>query len=337
MFTEAKYYAVGANEQVNCLLCPNLCVLNAGKTGKCKARHNHKGRLCVSTYGIISASHADPIEKKPLYHFFPGKTILSIGSYGCNLACTFCQNWTISQRIPESNGSDKTVSVAEVVAQAIRVRNNAGVAFTYNEPIINIEFVLDLASAVKQAGLHTAVVSNGFIETAPLHDLLLNIDAFNIDLKAFNSQSHLRFTGADPDPVLRTLKIISKSEKHLEITHLIVPGLNDDLKTFEKMTEWIAGELGKTTILHVSRYFPDYLYHVPPVNDTFILRCLEIAMRSLGYCYGGNLNCNDFSNTYCHKCGTLLIKRKRYITTIVGLGNNGNCTECNYLIIKYMC
>lgn len=337
MLTEARYYEPEAAEKVRCKLCPHGCLLIDGSAGKCKIRYNSNGKLYTATYGIISALHSDPVEKKPLYHFFPGKTILSLGSYGCNLACIFCQNWRISQNAHGYNDFQRRMQVAEIVEHAANVPDNIGIAFTYNEPIINIEYLLDLAAAIKQTGLHTAVISNGFIEPAPLQDLLLHIDAFNIDLKAFDNKSYLKFTGACLEPVLRTLKIIHNSGKHLEITHLIVPGMNDDIKVFERMLEWIAGELGKTTVLHISKYFPCYQYHKPPAEDTAILRFLETAKQSLHYCYGGNLTCYDFSDTVCHVCGSLQIKRKGYITEIGRIGTTGRCSECNQLIIKHTC
>ena len=208
-------------DKIECLLCPHFCKIAKNNSGICGARKNTGQKIELMTYGILSGYSLDPVEKKPLYHFFPGYDILSVGSYGCNMRCDFCQNFNISQKVPEFSGKDTTPE--KLVKSALVAERNIGIAFTYNEPIISFEFMGDVAREAKKAGLFTVMVSNGYVNSDPLK-IIQFIDAFNIDLKAFSSSYYRKLTGAAIEPVMSSLKQIAKSGKHLEITTLIIQG-----------------------------------------------------------------------------------------------------------------
>ncbi len=285
-----------SSDRLECLLCPHFCKIASGKTGICGVRKNTGERIELQTYGIISGKSIDPIEKKPLYHFFPGSNIFSIGSYGCNMRCDFCQNYDISQFIP-SLISEKR-SPESIVREAMAVKNNIGIAFTYNEPIVSIEYVLDTAAMAHDKGLFTVLVSNGFVNPGPLNDLIGHIDAFNIDLKAFNNSFYKKLTGADIEPVKSNLKLIASSGKHLEITTLIIPGQNDEETEMLLQSEWIANELGKDVPLHLSRYFPRYKRDDPLTPEEKLLKLHEIASENLDYVYLGNMESDKGTQYY---------------------------------------
>jgi pyruvate formate lyase activating enzyme len=272
------------------------------------------------------------VEKKPLYHFYPGQNILSLGSYGCNMRCAFCQNYHISQNIPENIHRRK---IPERIADdLISSENNIGIAFTYNEPIISIEFMRDVAAMAKDAGLFTVMVSNGYINNEPLSEIINFIDAFNIDLKAFNGVFYKKLTGAEIGPVRDSLKQISKAGRHLEITTLIIPGKNDDKHEMELQSEWIANELGKDIPLHLSRYFPTYKMDDPATPQDTLMGLFETASRNLSYVYMGNTNYDSGQNTVCPNCGTVVTKRSGYKTQLMNLDKGGRCTGCRNLIYK---
>jgi pyruvate formate lyase activating enzyme len=321
------------NGTAECLLCPHYCKIADGKSGICGVRKNTGGKITLQTYGVLSGYSPDPVEKKPLYHFFPGYNILSAGSYGCNMRCDFCQNYHISQNIPESLSQE--VSPSELVLAAKSYERNIGLAFTYNEPIIWFEFMRDAAVAAKEAGLHTVMVSNGFVNPAPLEEIIRFIDGFNIDLKAFNSRFYRHLTGATIEPVKDSLKQIYASGKHLEITTLIIPGQNDDENEMAEESEWIAEELGKEVPLHLSRYFPVFRRKDPPTTQVTVERLAEIASKNLDYVYIGNSFSEAGQNTSCPKCGTTVTIRSGYKTQLRNLDDNGRCKGCGNMIYKY--
>jgi pyruvate formate lyase activating enzyme len=256
------------DNKVKCLLCPHSCILDDGKVGICRVRSNDNGVLVSENYGKVSSINLDPIEKKPLYHFFPGMHVLSIGSVGCNLQCNFCQNCEISQTGVSDFPRLKTYSAEEIVNNALECVDNIGIAFTYNEPVVFYEYMMDVARLSKSKGLKNIMVSNGFINEEPLKQILPYIDAFNIDLKAFADEFYIKNTHSHLEPVKRSLQLIRESGKHLEITNLVIPGLNDKVEDFTAMVDWISGELGDQTILHLSRYFPRYKAKQPPTHGT---------------------------------------------------------------------
>jgi pyruvate formate lyase activating enzyme len=321
-----------SDHRIQCLLCPHFCKIAEDKVGICGVRKNTGIKIELDTYGVLSGFSVDPVEKKPLYHFFPGSDILSVGSYGCNMKCDFCQNFHISQSIPK-NLFFKT-SPENLLSDALQVEKNIGVAFTYNEPVIWFEFMRDTAVLVKDVGLFTVMVSNGYVNSDPLSEIIQFIDAFNIDLKAFNNDFYQRFTGAEIEPVKSCLKQIARSGKHLEITTLILPGLNDSEKEMSLQIEWIAGELGKDVPFHISRYFPSFKRDDPPTSIETINSLYEIASKKLNFVYIGNSVSETGQNTVCPSCSTIVTTRQGYKTHLQNLDKEGNCSVCGNKIYK---
>ncbi|MBE0637613.1 MAG: AmmeMemoRadiSam system radical SAM enzyme [Bacteroidales bacterium] len=328
----ARYQELMQRKLLQCHLCPHRCTIGEGKSGRCHVRENIDGELFLKTYGVVSSMNFDPIEKKPLYHFFPGKIIFSVGSLGCNLKCRFCQNWEISQSLPGNLQKMKRYKPEELVAMASARKDNLGIAFTYNEPAIWFEYMYDVAELSKSQGMKNVMVTNGFINSEPLAELLEVIDAFNVDLKAFTEEFYHTQTLSRLAPVKESLKQIRHSGKHLEITNLIIPGLNDHPSDFTSMVNWIARELGKDTVLHLSRYFPNYRLSQPPTPPDTLIGLYELAKEHLNFVYLGNVNTNLGQNTNCPLCGHLLITRNRYDARLIGMEKTGNCKNCNAFI-----
>jgi len=327
METEARWYVTLDNGKVQCTLCPHNCLLSPGKTGICRVRTNTGGKLVTAVYGFVSAMHSDPIEKKPLYHFYPGTHILSIGTYGCNLRCNFCQNCSISQIAPAAGSVKEYYSPVQVVQLALQQPGNIGIAFTYNEPVVWFEYMYEIALLAKKSGLKTVMVTNGYINKEPLNELLPLIDAFSVDLKAFTETFYHKVTSSSLEPVKANLKTISQAGKHLEVVNLLIPGLNDDEDTFREMVQWISKELGKETILHISRYFPNYKLQTEATPVESISRLKQLAEKELNYVYAGNVNTGN-NDTYCPKCHSKLIARSFYNVATIGLDNEGRCKIC---------
>ncbi|WP_347838738.1 AmmeMemoRadiSam system radical SAM enzyme [uncultured Draconibacterium sp.] len=325
---EALFYTKTENRTVSCQLCPWNCLLNDGQTGNCNVRTNHQGVLLTEVYGKVAALGSDPIEKKPLYHFYPGKAILSIGEVGCNLHCSFCQNHRISQCKASGFSGFHDITTETIISEAQKTYNNIGIAYTYNEPVTFYEYMLETAQLAHGQGLKNVVVSNGYINPQPLTKLLPFIHAFNIDLKAFSSDFYKKYTKGELQPVLNSIKTIAQSPAHLEITTLVIPGLNDDLATFEKMVSWISGELGKDVPLHISRYFPQYNLKVPPTPLETLNKLYTLAKQELHHVFLGNVSDTKQSATYCHNCNTPLINRTHYSIEIINLDKEKNCTRC---------
>lgn len=325
---EALFYSKTAAGQVQCELCPWNCILSEGQTGICKVRTNHDGVLITKVYNKVAALGSDPIEKKPLYHFHPGKNILSVGEVGCNLQCSFCQNHRISQCKASEFSGFHNISSKKIVKEALKTWNNIGIAYTYNEPFTFYEFLLDTAQLAHSNGLKNVVVSNGYINEKPLQKLLPFIDAFNIDLKAFSNDFYKKYTKGKLQPVLNTLKQIAESPVHLEITTLVIPELNDDTTEFESMINWIATELGNDVPLHLSRYYPQYKLNAPATPIETLLELYNRARTQLQHVYLGNVSDAQRSATYCANCNTELISRNHYNTEIVKLDSSGKCKKC---------
>ncbi len=285
---EALYYESLDGGKVKCTLCPKGCVIADSLTGSCDVRQNVNGKLYSLVYEKPVAIHIDPIEKKPLYHFHPGSVILSIGTYGCNLDCKFCQNYDLSQEFEVSHFRFiDNVSPEQIVKMCID-GNYKFVAFTYNEPTIFYEYMLDIAKLCKANGLKTVSVSNGQINEKPLRHLINYIDAFNIDLKAFNSDFYKRICNGDLETTKNTLKIISEEKKHLEVTFLLIEGFNDDENEFREMCGFIKS-LGENVVLHISRAFPRYKlkFEVTPIQ--LIKKFENTAREYIKYVYVGNV------------------------------------------------
>lgn len=318
---------------IECNICPHNCRISQGRTGICGVRKNNGVEIELLTYGVISGIALDPIEKKPLYHFYPGSKILSIGSYGCNMKCDFCQNYHISQ---EKQFRDAArVSPDTIVKRALDAPGNIGIAYTYNEPVIWFEYVMDVAKRAALAGLRNVMITNGFVTPEVLVKYLSLTDAFNVDLKAFNSDFYRKVTGADIEPVKAGLKQIRDSGKHLEITTLIIPGLNDSLEEMDNQVKWIAGELGKETPLHLSRYYPVYRRSTPATSEEKLMELFDRATESLDYVYLGNIRSETGSATKCPVCGKIITMRSGYSVSHVSL-TEGKCSGCGNPVYKYI-
>ncbi len=318
--------------KTECLLCPHNCKLEDGRSGICRVRKNIGGNIELQTYGILSSISADPIEKKPLYHFFPGYNILSAGSFGCNMRCDFCQNYNISQCGYEPSKNENIITPHKLVDKALHTNRNIGLAFTYNEPVIWFEYMRDAALLIKSNKMFSVMVSNGYINDEPLSEVLEFIDAFNIDLKAFNDTFYRKLTGASLEPVKNTLKRISASGKHLEITTLIIPGQNDSVDEIGMEAEWIAGELGKHIPLHLSRYFPMFRRNNHVTPDDTLLKLYNKACEKLDYVYVGNARTDYGQNTRCPECGITVTVRSGYNINLLNLDESGRCTGCGNLV-----
>jgi pyruvate formate lyase activating enzyme len=333
---EASFYTKLENKTVQCNLCPRNCVIDEGKFGNCNARRNRNGSLSSEIYARLAAINLDPVEKKPLYHFYPGKEILSVGTTGCNLHCVFCQNHTLSQCNNRNPVLIKNLSPSELVNMAINSEKNIGLAFTYNEPTINYEYVMDASHLAKTHDLKTVMVSNGYINNDPLEMLVNYIDAFNIDIKGFNEQFYKKYTKATLKPVIDTILTIKGKGKHLELTNLVIPTINDDEDEFEEMCKWIAAELGKDTVLHLSRYFPRYELNQYPTPPEVLFALFDIAKSYLHHVYIGNMATEIHSNSSCPKCGKLLIARTYSYNKKKGIDDLGNCIKCGENVFKYV-
>lgn len=320
------------NSKNQCLLCPHFCKITPGETGICGVRKNTGREIELITYGVISGYSLDPVEKKPLYHFFPGNNILSIGSFGCNMRCDFCQNYRISQSV-YGKLSEKT-SPDQILQDALSASKNTGIAFTYNEPAIWFEYVRDVALLIKSKGLYTVMVTNGYVNREPLEEYIQFIDAFNVDLKAFNDTFYKKLAGARLEPVKETLKTIIKGGKHLEITSLIIPGQNDSEPEMEREVKWIADELGKDVPFHLSRYFPTYKRNDPTTPHQTLMKLFDIARSQLDYVYIGNTMSESGQDTHCPDCGTIITKRSGYYIKHMNV-HDGKCSACGKMIYNY--
>ncbi len=325
---EASHYTPLEGGQVRCGLCPHGCLIEPGETGICLARTNREGKLVSDNYGKVTSLHADPIEKKPFYHFSPGGKVLSAGSYGCNLKCSWCQNAGISQ---SGNGhfASLPITYPEEILASLERFPFTGLAYTYNEPVVWFEYMRDVARLVRAAGRKNVVVSNGFINADPLEELMELTDAFNIDLKAFSGEFYRRHTGGNLAAVLETLGSIRRKGRHLEITFLVVGGLNDDAAAFREMLGWISGELGNETILHISRYHPAWQLHAPATPLDVMRRFYDMGREHLSFVYLGNApQLKGTSDTFCPACGIPAVERKGYHTDIKALDDSGRCMYC---------
>ncbi len=308
---------------VVCELCPNHCRIKEGQAGLCKVRQVIDGELKAFGYGLLSGMHSDPIEKKPLYHFLPGSEIFSIGGWGCNFSCSFCQNWQISQQI----GARSPPSEPEDVIRAARYRHSVGVAYTYNEPLINFEFVRDCAVAARRAGLLNVLVTNGFVEPAPAAELLALIDALNIDVKSIDDEFYRLHCHGSLKPVLNFTTQAAADSRHVEITNLLIPGLNDSARSVTALADWIAENLGRRTPLHLSAYHPQYKMKIPATPAVVMERAWELCRRKLDYVYIGNLPAQRCQDTLCPQCAATLVVRRGYSIKITGI-EDGVCRQC---------
>jgi len=314
--------------QAVCDLCPKACKIPEGGAGDCRIRVNIGGKLLATTWGRPSAVHVDPMEKKPLFHFLPGTPIFSIATAGCNLHCRNCQNWQLSQRGGEEMERIFKAPPSRVVASA-KKEDCRSIAYTYSEPIVYYEYVLDTATEARAAGLSNVMVTAGYINRDPLRKLCEVMDATNTDLKAFDDGIYRSNCGASLKPVLDALVTFREEGVWVEITNLLIPTLNDDMAMVRRMAKWIRDELGEGTPLHFSRFHPQYrMRNLPPTPADTLERARKEAMDAgLHYVYVGNLFGNEAESTRCPHDGTMLVERRGYKI----LGNrvkDGRCPTC---------
>lgn len=333
MKREVMFYTRGDDGVANCRLCPRLCHIPPGQRGFCRVRENVEGTLYATNYGECSSYALDPVEKKPLYHFYPGSFIFSLGTVGCNLRCGFCQNWQIAHEDPPTTYLGPRRAVELALQQKERGYPCIGLAYTYSEPFMWYEYVYDTAKLARESGLKNVLVTNGYVNGEPLRELLPYIDAMNIDVKAFNNEFYRATCAGRLDPVLRTVEA-AHGHCHMEITTLLVTGLNDSPAEIENLVDWLAG-VDPEIPLHFSRYFPNYKMELPPTPLETLRRAREIARRKLRYVYTGNAPQLMASSTLCPVCGEVLVDREGYQVRPGKLAD-GACAGCGEKISVVM-
>ena len=323
----SPYFQPLPGGEVQCLLCPRECVISPGERGYCEVRENRGGKLYSLVYGNPCAVHIDPIEKKPFFHVLPGTLSFSIATTGCNFECKFCQNWEISQEVPE-----RTFNFHLPPERVVQMAKDYGcptIASTYVEPTIFFEYMYDVSILAKRKAILSIYHSNGFINPKPLDDLSHCLGAACIDLKGFTEDYYQKMTEGELEPVLQTIKTLRRKGIHLELVNLMIPTKNDDMETVRKMCLWIKAELGPDVPIHFTRFYPMYkLRNLPPTPVETLERAREVALSvGLEYVYIGNVPGHEGENTYCPRCKKVLIARRGYFI----LANNvirGRCKFC---------
>ncbi|UCE39224.1 MAG: AmmeMemoRadiSam system radical SAM enzyme [Thermoplasmata archaeon] len=328
---EAMFWEKLENNKIECTLCPHRCTISQGKRGICGVRENQKGTLNTLIYGLATSVTPDPIEKKPLFHFFPGSYVLSFGTVGCNFKCQHCQNYGISQAKIEGTRFQR-LKKEDVISIAKRYKCE-GIAWTYNEPTIWFEFTYDASVLAKKEGLYTCYVTNGFIEAEPLKKISPYLDAMNIDVKSFNNDFYKKVCKSKLQPVLDTCILAKKLDILVELTYLIIPTKNDSEKEIRDYCRWVVDNLGENTPVHFSRFHPDYKMHDQIATPMSTLnRAYEIAgEEGLRFIYLGNVPHGDYENTYCPECGEMLIERIGF-STRSHYAKDAKCHKCGFII-----
>ena len=324
---EARWWHADG-EKLVCGLCPRGCRLGKGQAGVCHVRHAHDGRLYSSSYGRPTGFGVDPIEKKPLSHFLPGSGILSFGTAGCNLTCRFCQNWQMS-RARRGIGGTEIIPPEEVIRTAVE-RGCPSIAYTYNDPIVFAEYVIEVARLARKQGLNNVLVTNGYINGEPRGSLYRYIDAANVDLKALSNEFYEEWSGGSLEPVLETLRyIVRETDVWLEITNLLIPGLNDAEEQIHGLASWIVDELGRDVPLHLSAFHPDHeVTDRPRTPAATLTKAREVAMAAgVRYVYTGNVHDPAGQTTFCPGCD-LAVVRRSWHTAQECLVQGGRCPKC---------
>ncbi|MCB1935834.1 MAG: AmmeMemoRadiSam system radical SAM enzyme [Nitrosomonas sp.] len=329
----AKYWHKLDDGRIQCDLCPRDCKLHDGQRGACFVRGRVGDTMVLTTYGRSSGFCVDPIEKKPLNHFYPGSSVLSFGTAGCNLACKFCQNWDISK----SRSFDKLAAQAnpEEIANTAVLLGCKSIAFTYNDPVIFAEYAMDVADACHAKGIKTVAVTAGYIHAEPRRDFFAKMDAANVDLKAFTEHFYVKQTGSHLQPVLDTLMYLKhETNVWFELTTLLIPGLNDSEQEIETMSAWIVKELGVDVPLHFSAFHPDYkMNDIPGTPQETLIKARQTALDAgLQYVYTGNVYYKTGDTTYCPSCKNAVIIRDWYEIQQYDLKDDGCCKHCGTLI-----
>ncbi|RJR43027.1 MAG: AmmeMemoRadiSam system radical SAM enzyme [Desulfobacteraceae bacterium] len=312
---------------VTCLLCAQKCTLLPGESGKCRSRRNVAGELRSLVYGRPISIHVDPIEKKPFYHFLPGAAAYSLATSGCPLRCKFCQNWQISQASPQGY-KVRFIPAAEIVASASD-RKAPVIAFTYNEPTVFAEYMLDIAQQARKRQIRSVLISCGYMTEPPLREMCETLEAIKIDLKGYSEKFYREVCGAELRPVLRSIKQAAESKVHLEIVNLVVPTLNDSEKSLKDLSDWVVSELGPQVPVHFTRFHPSYqMPNLPPTPVATLERAREIALdKGMHYPYIGNVPGHSGNHTYCPSCRKMVIKRESFFLAEMHL-KDGKCGFC---------
>jgi len=329
---EAKFYEKLANRKIKCKLCPRECVVGDKERGYCGVRENRGGIYYTLVHSRVCAAHIDPVEKKPLFHYLPGTNAFSIATAGCNVNCKFCQNWDISQSRPE-----------EVPAQYISPHQAAGIArkydcptiaFTYSEPVVFAEYLMDTADAAHEAGVRSIVVSNGYMQHDSLEQAYGKMDAVKIDLKAFTESYYAKVVTGQLKPVLDSLVTLRKMGKWTEIVYLVLPTLNDDDAEFRGLAAWIKANLGPDVPLHFTQFHPEYLLKNLPITPVATLeRAKAIAdAEGLHYVYIGNVPGHPAQNTYCPQCRKMIVERVGFTASQMLIRKDSTCPYCHHNI-----
>lgn len=332
MIKEAMLYDKLKGNKIRCRVCSHRCIVADGKRGFCRVRENRNGTFYTLIYNTVSSEAVDPIEKKPLFHFHPGTLAYSLGTIGCNFRCKHCQNWTISQI-----DIDKAYTVEITPEEAVQKALAAGartIAWTYNEPTIWYEYTYDCARLAKEAGLATAYITNGYITAEALKHISPYLDAFRVDIKAFTEDFYRTIASAKLAPVLESAKLARESGMHLEVVNLVIPGHNDSSEEIRNMVKWIHENLGPDTPLHFTRFHPQYkMSDLSPTPVQKLEEAHRIATEEgMKFVYVGNMPGHGYENTYCPKCGTLLIKRNAFSLLEYNITPKGTCPKCEETI-----
>jgi pyruvate formate lyase activating enzyme len=324
---EAMYYAKLAGNEAQCELCPTLCRLRDGERGQCKVRVNYAGTLYTLVYGRLVSEHVDPIEKKPLHHFLPASDVYSVATAGCNLGCVFCQNWEISQAFPED--APFTLRPPADVVRLAEAATCPSIAYTYTEPSVFFEYMLDCARLARGRGLKNVWVTCGYLNEKPLRELAKVLDAANVDVKGFDEAFYAKWCGGQLAPVLRTLEVLKEMKVHIEVTNLLVPGGNDDPGTIRALCRWLVERIGPQVPIHFTRYHPDFQLERPgPTPLETLAQAREIALaEGLKYVYVGNVARAEGLATDCAGCGKRLIARRGFWVTSNEV-KEGRCPAC---------
>ncbi len=327
--TPGRHWRELEDSRIQCDVCPRFCKLREGQRGLCFVRARHADQIVLTTYGRSSGFCIDPIEKKPLNHFLPGTPVLSFGTAGCNLTCKFCQNWDISKATEFDRLQDQ--ASPQAIARAAKELGARSVAFTYNDPVIFLEYAVDVAVACREAGIKTVAVTAGYVTAEARKELFGVMDAANIDLKGFTEDFYRTLCAAELRPVLDTLEYVKhETQCWLEITTLLIPVNNDSPAEIEALSNWIRERLGPDTPIHFSAFHPDWrMRDVPRTPASTLQTARRIALESgLRYVYTGNVQDETGQSTYCHHCGERLIGRDWYDITAWAMTADGRCAKC---------
>jgi pyruvate formate lyase activating enzyme len=326
---ETKYWHGLEDGRVQCDVCPRACKLREGQRGLCFVRACEGGAVVLTTYGRSSGFCVDPVEKKPLNHFLPGSSVLSFGTAGCNLSCRFCQNWDISKSREIDTLAD--AAAPEQLAEAAEALGCRSVAFTYNDPVIFLEYAIDVADACRERGIKAVAVTAGYICEAPRRELYAHMDAANVDLKAFTEDFYSHVCAGHLQPVLDTLEYLKhETDVWFEITNLLIPGKNDSAEEVDAMTRWIVQRLGPDVPIHFTAFHPDYkMLDTPPTPPETLTQAREIALANgIQHAYTGNVFDTGGGSTYCPGCGERVIERDWYTLGEYRLTDDGRCETC---------